>query len=89
MAINTFEDTYLTLCGEIHGEYAVVGVENAFADGSECDRLYAELSEAYERLRDRLGVVDEDADVEVIIGNMLAMQHILCEKMFHYGKLLQ
>ena len=89
MPINTFEDIYRTLWGEIHGEYAVAGVENAFADGSECDRLYAELSQAYERLRDRLGVVDEDMDVEVIIGNMLTMQRILCEKMFLYGKLLQ
>ena len=85
----TFENVYDTLNGLVSGEYALPDIENAFADGSECDQLYAELSEAYERLRDRLGVVDEDADVEVIIGNMLAMQHILCEKMFHYGKLLQ
>ena len=82
------EDVYLTLCGEIHDKYAVPGVENAYADGSECDRLYCELCDAYDRLRQRLGVVDEDGDVEIIIGNLLSIQAILCEKMYFYGQTL-
>jgi hypothetical protein len=84
----TIEDVYDTLCGEVHGEYAVPGVENAYADGGECDRLYNEMSQAYERLRDRLGVVDEDTDVEIIINNLLRIQYILCEKMFRCGQSL-
>jgi hypothetical protein len=84
----TIEDVYDTLCGEVHGEYAVPGVENAYADGGECDRLYNEMSQAYERLRDRLGVVDEDMDAEIMINNLLGIQRILCEKMFLYGQTL-
>ena len=84
----TFEDVYDTLCGEVHGVYAVPGVENAYADGGECDRLYEEMSQAYERLRDRLGVIDEDMDVETIINSLLDIQYILCEKIFLYGKSL-
>ena len=84
----TIEDVYDTLCGEVHGEYAVPGVENAYIDGGECDRLYNEMSQAYERLRDRLGVVDEDMDAEIMINSLLAIQRILCEKMFLYGQTL-
>ena len=89
MRIYTSEEVYDTLCGEVHGVYAVPGVENAYTDGAPCDTLYNEMSEAYERLRDRLGVVDEDADVEIIINNLMAIQRILCEKMFRYGQLLR
>ena len=83
-----FEDVYLTVCGEVHGAYAVPGVENAYATGSPCDLLYEEMSQAYERLRDRLGVIDEDPDVEIIINNLMRIQQILCEKMFFYGQTL-
>ena len=89
MKIYTSEDVYLTLCGEVHGEYAVPGVENAYADGSTCDNLYREMGEAYERLRERLGAIDEDPDVEVIINNLLQIQTILCDRMFIYGRLLR
>ena len=51
-------DVYDTLQGEMI--VPVPGVENAFAEGTPCERLYAEATEAYERLRERLGVVDED-----------------------------
>ena len=84
-----FEDIYYTLCGEICEDDAVPSVENAYGEGSDCDVLYNEMSQAYARLRNRLGVVDEDADVEVIINNLLGIQRILCEKMFLYGRLLR
>lgn len=85
----TFDDVYYTLCGELDAEASVPGVENAYVDGGECDQLYNEMSLAYERLRDRLGVVDEDMDAEIIINNLLGIQRILCEKIFLYGKLLK
>ena len=84
----SYDDIYLTLCGEVSGEYAVPGIENAYIDGGQCDVLYSELSDAYQRLCDRLGVTDEDMDVEIIINNLLQIQYILCEKMFRYGQLL-
>ena len=37
---------------------------------------------AYERLRDRLGVVNEADDVEIIIDSLLSIQRELCVKMF-------
>lgn len=83
------EDIYMTLCGEIEGEHAVLGVENAYESGSECDRLYNEAMDAYERLRNRLEECDEDPDAEIIIGNLLSIQHILCQKMFQYSQLLR
>ena len=61
------------------------GVENAFAEGSYCASCYHEISEAYERLRDRLGVVDEDEDVEIIIGAFENIQQELCCRMYSYG----
>ena len=85
----SFEDIYYTLCGDICEECAVPGVENVYAEGSDCDVLYCEMSLAYERLRNRLGVIDEDEDVEIIINNLLRIQHILCEKMFLYSKSLR
>lgn len=85
----TFDDVYFTLLGEIHGTDAVPGVENAYENGSQCDLLYSELCDAYARLRLRLGVREEDTDVEVIIGNLLAIQRILCERIFRYGQQLR
>ena len=82
------EMVYLTLIGEVSGTFRIPGVENAYAEGSECDRLYNELCDAYDRLRDRLGIRDEDPDVDVIIGNLLSIQHTLCLKMYHYGRTL-
>ena len=82
------EDIYFTLLGEMSPPYAIPGIENAYAPGGACDRYYNEAMEAYARLRDRLGVRDEDPDAEIIIGNLLAIQQILCEKMFRYGQLL-
>jgi hypothetical protein len=82
------EDIYYTLLGEMSPPYAVPGIENAYAPGGECDQYYNEAMEAYQRLRERLGVQDEDEDIEIILGNFLGIQRILCEKMFRYGQLL-
>ena len=40
---------------------------------------------AYARLRERLGVVDEDEDVEEIIGALMDIQCKLCYEMYRYG----
>ena len=82
------EMVYLTLIGEVSGVFRIPGVDNAYAEDTECDRLYKELCDAYDRLRTRLGVLDEDPDVEIIIGNLLSIQHTLCLKMYHYGRAL-
>lgn len=82
----TFVDqVYDTLQGVLIPEACIEGVENAFAEDCECTRLYAEMLEAYERLCDRLGVQDEDEDVEVIINSLMSINHVLAHKMYEYG----
>lgn len=84
----SFDLVYDTLLGEIHDSDAVPGMENAYEDGCECDRLYNDMLEAYLRLCNRLGVQDDDIDADIIIGNLMRIQRILCEKMFYYGRTL-
>ena len=72
---------YESLIGEL--VEPIRGVPNAFAQGSRCDDGYRQMLEAYERLRERLGVTDEDDDVEIIIDSLLAIQRELCLEMYH------
>ena len=64
------ELVYESLTGELI--VPIRDVPNTFAPGSLCEGKYQEMLDAYARLRDRLGVVDEDADVEIIIDSLLA-----------------
>lgn len=59
-------------------------VENEFAEGKECEKLYAEVYDANRRICARLGV-DEDQNVENIISCMDEICRILAYKMFDYG----
>lgn len=77
------EDVYYSLQGELCEP--LPNVENAFAIGSVCDRCYSEMLKAYERICDRLGVQDEDKDVEVIITSLRTITEELCYRMFAYG----
>lgn len=79
------DNVYYSLLGEQIPEAALPWVENAFAKGSSCDLAYQEMLAAYERLRKRLGVEEEDEDTEIIIGSMLEIQRLLCLKMFELG----
>ena len=79
------EDIYMTITGLLKEEYRVPGIENAFEPGKNCERWYAAALEAYWRLCDRLGVVDEDDDVEIIFNSFLDIQEELAKKMFAYG----
>ena len=74
------ELVYESLIGEL--VIPLRNVPNAFEEGSVCERNYQEMLDAYARLRDRLGVVDEDSDVEIIIDSLRTIQRELCLKMF-------
>ena len=80
------ELVYESLLGELVDP--IKYVPNAFEPGSFCEGKYQEMLDAYERLRDRLGIVDEDADVEVIIDSLLAIQRELCLKMFDLASIV-
>ena len=44
------EEVYDTLKGVLIPQARVVGVENAFEPGGECERAYSQMLDAYERL---------------------------------------
>lgn len=77
------EDVYDSLLGELIAP--IPGVENAFAENQPCEQWYQEMQEAYERLRKRLNIPNEDHDIEAIITAMLSMQKELCFQMYKYG----
>lgn len=79
------EQVYLTLTGTLLPTYGVPGVEDAFADGSFCMECYRKAMDAYASLRSRLGVEDEDQDVETIINNFMDIQWYIGLKMYMYG----
>lgn len=79
------EDVYYTLLGQMVKGYEVEGVENAFAPGSRCEQLYAQVFHANQRISARLKAYDEDPDVTIIINNLLDIEFILCYKMYLLG----
>ena len=79
------EYVYYTLLGEAEEGFCVPGVENLFEEGSACDRAYEQMLAAYARLRERLGIENEDADVEQIINALRTIERIVSMKMFECG----
>ena len=79
------DDIYYTLIGTMQEQFRVPGVENLFAEGGECMNCYSDMHAAYERLCERLGVIDEDEDVEDIINSLMRIERIVSMKMFEYG----
>lgn len=82
------EQVYNTLNGFYRPEWNIPGVENAFQEGKPCMQLYSAARDAYSRLCDRLGVIDEDEDVEIIFDSFMQITKILSLKMFYYGSTL-
>ena len=68
-----YDELYDTVRGLMASEYAVAGVENLFAEGSYCQRRYDDMRQAYARLCVRLGVEDEDRDLEQMISALDAV----------------
>ena len=77
------EAVYQTLIGQLLPEYQVPGVENAFAPGNVCNHLYQRIYEAKLRLCQRLGVIDDDTDIEDIVDAYEDITEYLCEKCTH------
>lgn len=60
-------------------------VENEFAEGKGCAEAYSEILDAYQRICQRLGVGEEDDDIEIIMDSFNTIIECLCMKMFDYG----
>ena len=78
-------DVLDTLRGNMTLESTIPNVENLYQEGKPYYQCYEDVFHAYERLRDRLGVIDEDEDVEIMINAFLDMETLVAEKMFFYG----
>ncbi len=60
-------------------------VKSEFEDGGFCVKAYSKITEAYERLCERLEADEEDEDVEIIINEMNDIMKFVSLKMFQYG----
>ena len=79
------QDVYNTLGGQLIEEACVPNVENLYAEEKPCMKWYEEIQDAYGRLCERLGVQDEDTDVEIIIDSFLSICRETGYYMYHYG----
>ena len=84
--MTVFEEIYNNMIGLYNPEYSMESVENAFTPGSACMLAYGQMRDAYERVCQRLGVVNwEDEDLEIIVNSMETIQKDLCRRMFWCG----
>ena len=79
------EQVYLTLNGLLKEEYALPEVEDLFTPDGQGYALYSEVLDAYAAICNRLGTGETDADVEIIINNLLSLCELVSYKMFDYG----
>ncbi len=86
MNTELWKQIYESLTCHTADPWRMPGVVNAFSDGSYCMEQYRKMRDAYDRLCDRLCVVDEDKDVETIILCYMNIQTELCRLMFLYGQ---
>ena len=84
--MHDFDDTYESMLGLRLPESSVPRVEDAFSEGSLCQREYDRMRDAYERLCSRLGAGDEDPDLNTMVDAMEAIQRDLCERMYRCGQ---
>ncbi len=81
-----WKQVYTTLTCHVSAPWQMPGVMDAFADDAYCMQQYRTMRNAYDRLCERLGVVDGDEDVGCIIQCYMNIQHELCRLMFQYGQ---
>ena len=86
MQTELWERVYESLTCHVLEPWRMPGVIDAFAEDAYCMKKYRQMWDAYDRLCDRLGVVDEDEDVECIIRCHMDMERELCRLMFGYGQ---
>ena len=79
------EQVYETLLNIVSEEHLLPWVEPVFVPGNPCYEAYDQMHAAYARLRQKLGVVDEDPDAETIISCLLDYSKYVGLKMFEYG----
>ncbi len=76
---------YLTINGFLLPQFTVAGVEDIFGEGGIGIALYEQARDAYARICDRLGVRDEDPDLDIIISSMEDITKEISYRMYEYG----
>lgn len=76
---------YETLVLGVLEEYRVPGVEHVFSEGHVCLEHYGRALAAYQRLCDRLGVLEVDDDVEEIFDAFFSIRDEIGYRMYRYG----
>ncbi len=86
------EQIYDIICGNLVLEGITLSesavIQNEFYEGGTCAELYDHAYRANQRLCRRLGVEQEDGDVETIFNSLLAISRILGIRMYHCGAAL-
>lgn len=86
MIVSQFmKDVYNTLGDQLEDDACVPGVENLYTEGKPCIRWYSEMLDVYGRLCDRLGMKNDDEDVEIIINSFLSICQEVGYHMYYYG----
>lgn len=83
------ERVYETLLNTLDSECCIPWVEPIFIPGNPCYEAYCDMHSAYEQLRMRIGVMDEDVDAEEMINCLLKHGKSVALEMFRYGMLYQ
>ena len=86
MKMDFTDALYQTLIGVLCQEYRVPGVEDLYAQGAPCDILYQKMWDAYERLLDRLGRIDDDEDLDIIVDTMTTICKETSYAMYRCGE---
>ena len=79
------ELVYLTMQGQLLPEYAIADVEDIFVADGIGNELYTKARIAYSNVCKRLGVKDEDSDLNEIIYYMEALADEMAYRMYRYG----
>ena len=83
------EQVYATLLKSLETESELPWVTPVFVPGHPCFDAYCDMLAAYDRLRQRLEITEEDADVEAIIDCLLKHGKLLALEMFCCGRIYQ
>lgn len=76
---------YQTVIGELLPDFQINGIEDSFAPGGLCDQAYQEMRSSFDRILERLGVENEDQDLEIILNCMRTIQKEVAYQMYRYG----
>lgn len=83
--MENFEEIYDSMAGQLTAEAALPWVENAFSDDSLCQCEYDRMRSAYERVCQRLGGGEDDADLDRMVDALECIQRELCRRMYQLG----